>query len=611
MYRAIGVPGLVLLLGLVGCVTTQSQTRSPEEIERDKDLETIRLVADVTEVGNAGPLLVHGVGLVTDLEGTGGAPRGEWRTMLEKDLRLRKIENVSRLLDSPNNALVLVSAVIPPGCRKHEPLDLQIVLPPGSPVTSLRGGYLQPCILRNYETTKSLDPDSKKANQLFEGHKLAVGKGPLLVGFGNPDEPAELRKARVWEGGTSLIERPFYLVMKKDDRSAFVANRVAARINTKFPEDPQKQQFVQRHRQLFLLEDVTQQIDKTFDPNGFGRGDTAKAMNKDAVNLRVPYAYRYNPERYLRVARLIPLSDDAESQSKYRRRLEKMLYDPQDCIRAALRLEALGGESIPTLKKALTSDAPLVRFAAAEALVYLGSTAGVETLASLAVDQPNVRAYTLIALAGLNESVCRTKLQELLTHNDAELRAGAFHSLRLTVDEDHCPKEGRTERERDESVKRYEAAMRRILGGENLQAFWLHQVAPQSARAVNFALTKRAEIVLFGNDLRVVAPVRVRAGTDFIFTADAGDDRCFLSRINAQHGEQRVACSMRLDDVLRKLVDLGGTYPEAVDLLRKLDDQQGLNCPVAILTPPQATPLEALLAEGRSGPNAPGNANGE
>ena len=35
----------------------------------------------------------------------------------------------------------------------------------------------------------------------------------------------------------------------------------------------------------------------------------AKAVNKELINLRVPYAYRYNPERYLRVARLMPLRE--------------------------------------------------------------------------------------------------------------------------------------------------------------------------------------------------------------------------------------------------------------------------------------------------------------
>ncbi len=595
MCRAIWLPGVALLLGLTGCLTPQTRMQSAEDIERDKDLEAVRTIGDVTDVGNAAGLQVSGTGLVTDLEGTGGSPRGQWRSMLEKELRQQKVEHVNQLLDSPNNALVLVTGYIPAGCRKHELIDLQVSLPDGSPVTSLRGGYLQACVLRNYETTKNLNPDYKGGNRLLPGHALAVGKGPLVVGFGNPDEPAELKKGRVWEGATSMIERPFFLVMKKDDKSARIANAVATRINLKFPDDGKKQDFVQKHRQLFLLEDVTQQLNDSFEPSGLGRADAAKAISGDLVNVRVPYAYRYNPERYLRVARLIPLSDDSVQQSKYRQRLHKMLLDPHDCIRAALRLEALGKDSVATLKKGLDSPAPLVRFAAAEALVYLGSTSGVDELTNLAHTQHNVRAYALIAIAGLNESVCRIRLNEMLATDDAELRAGAFQALRLTYAE-----ECRTDKLRDPRKERtgetdLERALRR-LGGENLQAFWLHQVAPNSAKAVNFAETKRAEIILFGKDIRLVAPVRVRAGEEFIVTAGVGDQRCYISRIS-ERGEQRQSCSLQLDDVLRKLVELGGQYPEAVDLLRRLHNQQGLNCPVAALAPPPATPLEELLAE--------------
>ena len=39
--------------------------------------------------------------------------------MLEHDLRQHKIDNVGKLFDSPNNALVLVSGFIPAGARRH------------------------------------------------------------------------------------------------------------------------------------------------------------------------------------------------------------------------------------------------------------------------------------------------------------------------------------------------------------------------------------------------------------------------------------------------------------------------------------------------------------
>src|SRR5262245_24825759 len=108
-YRAIALSSVVAMLGLTGCLGPMMRMQSAEEGERDRDLEVVRLIGDVTEVGNTGGLAVSGVGLVTDLEGTGGSPRGEFRTKLEKELRQHKVEDIGRLLNSPNNALVFVT----------------------------------------------------------------------------------------------------------------------------------------------------------------------------------------------------------------------------------------------------------------------------------------------------------------------------------------------------------------------------------------------------------------------------------------------------------------------------------------------------------------------
>jgi hypothetical protein len=305
----------------------------------------------------------------------------------------------------------------------------------------------------------------------------------------------------------------------------------------------------------------------------------ARAVNKEMIVLRVPYAYRYNAERYLRVARLMPLREVPEKQGRYRRRLQKMLLDPSDTIRAALRLEALGKESVPALQRGLDSDYPLVRFAAAEALAYLGTTAGAHELARLAEQQTELRMFCLMALSSLDEGICRTKLSEMLTLDDPSLRCGAFRALRLL----------------DESAPR----LRRDLGGELLgNSFWLHRVAPQSPRLVHFALGKKAEIVLFGEDIQISA-VKVLAGSEFAVSVEPSDDRCTVSRITTQ-GVARKQCTLRLDDVLRTMADLGAGYPEAVDLLRKLDDRQALNCPIAANALPTLISVEDLADAGRN-----------
>src|SRR5262245_8091244 len=194
---SIALAGLLAALGGLGCLHTQARFQSAEESEREKDLD-VRTIGEITEVANAGPLAVSGVGLVTGLNGTGHSPSGEFRKMLEDELRKQRVEHVKQLLDSPDNALVLVSGGIRAGARKGDTFDLEITLPTGSKTTSLAGGYLQPCFLRNYEMTKNIKPEYQGSNKLLPGHVFAHGSGPILVGMGANEEGPEVRRGRIW-----------------------------------------------------------------------------------------------------------------------------------------------------------------------------------------------------------------------------------------------------------------------------------------------------------------------------------------------------------------------------------------------------------------------------
>src|SRR5688572_35472 len=237
MWRSrlvLGVSTLALMVvGLSGCVGTQARLQSQEESERENDLD-VRTIGEVTELANVQPVQVSGVGLVTGLDGTGHSPQGGFRTLLEQQLRKMKVENIKALLDSPDNALVLISAFIPAGTRKGDPLDIEITLPPGSQVTSLRNGYLQDCVLRNYDSSRNLNPEYGGSDKLLTGHILGKAKGALVAGLGESDEPAEMRRARIWAGGISLIDRPLYFVLKNDEKSSRIANAVAERLNLMF-----------------------------------------------------------------------------------------------------------------------------------------------------------------------------------------------------------------------------------------------------------------------------------------------------------------------------------------------------------------------------------------
>lgn len=533
------------LLGLLGCVQPQTRLQAPDE-EREVEVQT---VGDLTSFSNAEPIPVSGVGIVVGLEGTGGdAPPGSYRTFLEDQLRKRGVEHVKEILTSPNNAMVLVSALIPPGAHKHDPLDIEVIRPPKSKATSLRGGYLKECFLFNYDSTRNLDPNYGGADRLLMGHKLVRAEGPVLVGLGG-GEAESLVKGQVWGGGQVQIDRPLYLILNKDKQTGPIVQQVAQRINETF--------------------------------HGPFRGATstvATAKTTTYLILQVPLQYRYNLARYMRVVRLIPI-ESATPNSPYQRQLEKDLLDPARTVPAALRLEALGNESVPALKRGLQSEHALVRFTAAEALAYLGDPSSGQELAALVERQPLVRSFSLTALASLDEAVSHVKLRELLALPDAETRYGAFRALRAL--DEHDP----------------------AIQGEMLnESFWLHRTAAGSEPLVHLSTSRRAEVVLFGKDSVLAPPFSFRAG-EFTITSAREDTRCTISRLSVHQGVRRHQCSLNLEDVLRTLADLGGTYAEVVDFLRQAGTYQCLNCPVAVDALPQATSVHDLARDGAKNPN--------
>lgn len=544
------VPFVAIVFGLSGCKHQQARAQAEDE-DREKEPE-IKTIGDVTSVANAQPIPVSGVGLVVGLDGTGGNPTHDgFLSILEEDLKKRGVENVKSILSSPTTSIVLVSTVIPPGAHKGDPLDLDISLPPQSRTTSLRGGFLKECYLKDFDFTKNLDPNYGGANRLLVGHSLAKASGPLLVGFGVGADVTRERQARIWGGGKTIMnDRPFFLFLNEDSQRAPVAQKVADRINETM-QGPYHGAFSQ----------------------------LATAHDNKNVYLRVPHQYSLNLPRFLRVVRLIPLQDGPIVRGVYRRHLAEDLLDPKRTVTAALRLEACGADSIDLLKRGLGSDHALVRFSSAEALAYLGSPTCGEELAKIVEEQPALRSYSLTAMASLDEAICHVKLRELQSSNSVETRYGAFRALRALD-------------EHDPSVQ-----------GELLNdSFWVHHVAPGSQPLVHLSSSRRAEIVLFGDNVSLVPPFSFLAG-EFTVTAGKNDDKCTISRLSVKYGTSRKQCGLKLETVLRSMADMGGMYPEVVELLRQAGSCQTMTCGLAIDALPQATSVYELAKNGSENPD--------
>jgi flagellar basal body P-ring protein FlgI len=554
--------GLILagsLVALTGCLNDQTSRLQIDDVDKPK----VRTIGDVAEFQTAGAIPVSGVGLVVGLEGTGGgAPPGPYRQMMEEHLKRCKIENVKAWLDSNDTALVFVSAQIPAGSRAGERADVEITLPPGSKAKSLRGGFLLETPLASYSSQGQvrayLEQNDIKTvgggDSLLKGHVMADAEGPLHLAPNDKENKTEVRtsddapegsvrRAFVWKGAKSKVNQPFFMVLNPDQQRYRMASVVAERINETF--------------------------------HGPGAVDNiAKQRNADSVVLTIPPQYRNNSTHFFRVVRMIP-TERVDENAEYRRRLESELQEPETTLTASLRLEALGRSSIPVLREGMkNSKYPLVQFAAAEALAYLGEPVSANVLAGLAEKHPSLQAYCLAALTSLDEAASSFALQELLVSESPEIRYGAFKALR-------------------------EREPREYAGNLLNKSFWLHTVAPESQSMVHVLSNGRAEIAVFGKTPKLVAPFALRAGPDLVLTARPGDSAVTISRISTRKAQRQEQCSFAVANVIKSLADLGALYADVVDLLTQARDIKAIDCELTMDALPKGVEIKRLAEHAR------------
>jgi hypothetical protein len=516
----------------------KTRSQSPDEdraAARPSTRVQTPLIGEKTTVAGLNPIVLHGVGLVVGLDGTGDdPPPSTYREMILAEMRRRGVKQPNAYLASPDTALVVVRAYLPPLVREGERFDVEVRVPENSQTTSLNGGWL----LETYLSEQALVP----GQGLLKGHVYAKASGPILVSTGETDEESQagvLRRGKILGGGESTRQRDLVINVRTDFATFKNAIQIADQIGKRFYH---------------------------YSEHGL-REPLAEAKTNQRIELLLQPRYKDNYPRYLQVIRHIPFRESEVARQVRMQKLKAELNTPATAERAALELEAIGFEAVPILKSGLKSASLEVRFHAGMALAYLGDPAGVPALAEAARQEPAFRIHAFAALAAIDEAEAHMALRELLGDTSAEVRYGAWRSL-TTMDPD------------DPFVR-----------GEKLNdEFHLHTIDTGGPPMVHLTRRMKAEIVLFGAEQRFTTPLTVRAGSHVLVNARAGSETVVVSRYAVGEQDHRRTVSTRIADVIRAAAELGATYPDVAQMLVQAEKQKNL---------PGRLELDALPAAGR------------
>jgi len=520
--RAFNSPSLAMTMPDWSWPSFDFQTmefRSQNPKDDDDSFETkakSELIGNYTTISGLNMITLEGVGLVVGLNGTGGdPPPSVYRTQLLNEMRKRKVRNPNQILRSPNTALVVVRAYLPPLIRKGDRFDVEVRLPGNSEATSLNGGWL----LETRLSERAIVP----GRGVMKGHVFALAHGPILISTGEGDQESlagVLRRGHVLGGAVSMKERNLFIDLRSDFRGYRNVTRIANRIGKRFYSYT----------------------------NAGLRKPLATAKTDQRIELKVHPKYRDNYPRFLQVIRNIEFKETPIQRRIRIQRLKDELHQPRTAQRAALQLESIGREAVPVLKTGLKSRDPEVRFFSAVALAYLGETDGLKVLAEAAREEPAFRIFALAAMATVEDAESSLLLRELLDEESAETRYGAFRAL-TTLDKSDPFVEGETMNDQ----------------------FSLHVLPTTGPPMVHLTRHKKSEVVVFGADQRLKTPLALRAGRNILVTADPRADRVVVTRYDVGEREQRKVVSTRVADVIRTAAELGATYPEIAQLLSQAD----------------------------------------
>ena len=514
------IPSTEFFSGTDQTLLDSLQTNLTDQAEQDNDLER---VGDLTRPVGANFVKVEGIGMVTRLSGTGSdpAPSGIRQSAL-REMQKHKLEEPNKILASPSTALVMVRGIIPPGLRKGDSFDLDLRVPNRSQTTDLAGGYLLQVKLTETQVIQ---------NRVHTGHPIAVARGAIITkaeSAGTQTKDSKIR-GKVLAGGKLLKDRPLGLAIAIEYRSSQNSAMISSAINRRF----------------HIFKDGSKQ-------------GAASPKRDNFLTLQIPEKYRHNVSRYLRVIQEIPTRFGSTELAHQLETLQPKLLNPESALLAALQLEAIGKDAVPILKVGLESDSPHVRFYAAEALAYLNQTGAAIPLARLAQALPALRWKAITALESLDTIESTEQLIELLHNPSAETRYGAFRALRR------------------KNITDPSISQEHFLNRSSC-----YQIATRGTPMVHLSRTRHAEVVLFGQDIKLQSPAVVVLGNQFTVKS-TGAEEFQVIRYYKHKQDQKITCSNQLHDILKTIAKLGGTYAQEVQFIQTAKQKKYLSARVEV-----------------------------
>ncbi len=375
---------LLICFFIAGCAGTVERERR----ELAPEIELGTTIGSLAEVFTPDLIAVEGYGLVGGLRTTGS---GECPPQIRAYLRqyiltqLPKRQDVKRLINSHDTAVVLLNGLMPTAVLKNQYFDVRVAALPGTQTTSLEGGWLYGAELK---TARRFGMTMKA---------LATAEGPVFIDridAGKRDKTT----GYILAGGMVLDKYKISLALRQPNY------RTVSLIRNKLNER-------------------------------FGEG-TAKALSPSKVDLKVPAKYRRQKQRFISITKAMYLSETPEITKERISTFVRKLAVSQDKQASETALETIGKESLGKLSALLNLSNKEVRLRAARCMLNLGSDAGLDTLRQIALDKNS--SYRAEALQAITAAASRNDAaaisRKLLRDDDFDIRLAAYEQLRKLDD---------------------------------------------------------------------------------------------------------------------------------------------------------------------------------